>query len=180
MNFYRCLICGETYMGKDKPSNCPFCGAKEKYMVSAADWVDENLSIDKFSDISRKNLEKALQLEANNAPFYRDAMMKSRSIEIQGIFKYLSKIEAEHASVVKKILKCELPEPEKGREVATDDEIENIKTAHEREKEATVFYSKFATEAVEPRVKRVFTVLAEIETDHIKLEGGLLNRNALP
>ncbi len=180
MSFYRCLICGETYMGKDKPSNCPFCGAKEKYMVNVAEWVDENLSIAELSDISRKNLEKALQLEANNAPFYRDAMMKSGSIEIQGIFKYLSKIEAEHASVVKKILKCELPEPEQGEEVATDDETENIRAAHEREKAATAFYSKAATEAIEPRVKRVFTALAEIETDHIKLEGGLLNRNALP
>jgi rubrerythrin len=163
-------------MGKDKHTICPFCGAKEKYMVGAADWVDENLGIDKLSDISRKNLEKSLQLEANNAPFYRDAMLKSKNIEIQGIFKYLSKIEAEHASVIKKILKCEMPEPEKGREVATDDERENIKAAHEREKAATAFYSKAATEAFEPRIKRVFTALAEIETDHIKLEGGLLDR----
>ena len=46
---------------KEKPSNCPFCGAKDKYLVDAAEWADENLSIDMLSEISKTNLEKALQ-----------------------------------------------------------------------------------------------------------------------
>jgi len=170
MNFYRCLICGDVYMGKEKPSNCPFCGAKDKYLVDAAEWVDENLSIDMFSEISKTNLDKALQLEVNNAPFYRDAMSRTKDTALQGIFKYLSKIEAEHAATVKKILKCELPQPEKGKEAATDDDMENLKAAHEREKAATAFYRKAAQEAAEPRVKKAFTALSEIEADHIALE----------
>lgn len=178
MTVYRCLICGDPYMGKDKPSNCPFCGATDLYIVKASEWIDENLSIGALTDISRKNLETALQLEVNNAPFYRDAMAKTKNIELQGIFKYLSKIEAEHASVVKKILKCELPEPETGKEVAIDNDRENISSAHEREKAATAFYRQAADESVEPRVKRVFIALSEIESDHIDLEKALMgNKN---
>lgn len=174
MNFYRCLICGEVYMGDGAPSHCPFCGAKAKYLVIADQWVDENIGLGKLSDVSRKNLEAALQLEANNAPFYKDASARAKSIELQGVFKYLFKIEREHADVIQKILKVEAPQPEPGKEVAGDDEMENLRAAHEREKYATKFYADSAKQAVEPRVKKVFLALAEIESDHVKLEGSRL------
>lgn len=170
MKFYRCLICGDVYMGKEQPTNCPFCGAQAQNLVPAEKWVDENIGLGPISEISQKNLQKALQLEVNNAPFYRDAMNKTRDVELQGIFKYLATIEQEHASVIKKILKCELPEPEAGKEVATDSDLENLTAAHKREEAATAFYREAALKAVEPRVKKVFTVLSEIESDHVALE----------
>ncbi|MEW6115906.1 MAG: ferritin family protein [Nitrospirota bacterium] len=176
MNFYRCLICGDPYGGKEKPSHCPFCGAKSEYIVSAAEWIDENTSIATLSNISRKNLERTLQLEVNNTAFYRDAMGRTKDIELQGIFKYLSKVEGEHASVVKKILKCEAPNPEPGKEVASDNDHENLKRAQELEKFAAKFYSQAAGEAVEPRVKKVFIALSTIESEHIRIEGELLTR----
>ncbi len=175
MKFYRCSICGDVYMGTKMPTNCPFCGAPdEKYMVEAKAWVDENKEIQSLSDKSRRNLKAALQLEVNNAPFYRDASAKSSNIEMQGIFKCLAKIEAEHASLINKILKCELPPPQTGKEMALESDIENLKAAHKREVAATAFYKKAAEEATEPRVKKVFTALSEIETDHIKLEDYLI------
>src|SRR5665648_185841 len=116
MKFYRCQICGDPCMAKEKPTNCPFCGATDEFLVDAADWIDENASLVELSDISRKNLEEALQLEVNNAPFYRDAMSRTKNMELQGIFKNLSKIEAEHASTIKKILKVEPLLPEEGKE----------------------------------------------------------------
>lgn len=176
MKFYRCLICGEVYMGSDQPSNCPFCGAPGKYLVLNDEWVDENLGLAELSEVSRKNLERALQLEVNNSPFYRDAMGKTSNTALQAIFKYLSKIEGEHASTIRKILKCELVEPEPGKEVAVDDDRANVEAAHEREVAATAFYKKAADEAVEPRVKKVFTALSEIESDHINLEAALLEK----
>jgi len=163
-------------MGTEKPSNCPFCGAPEEYLVAASDWVDENEALGEISDVSRANLEKALQLEVNNAPFYRNAMAITSNVELQGIFKYLAKIEAEHASTIKKILKTGLPEPEAGKETATADDRENIAAAHEREITATAFYRQAAVEAAEERVKKVFTALAAIESDHIDLEQALLDR----
>ena len=77
MNAYRCLICGEVYTGREKPSHCPFCGAKGNDLVNAAEWIDENLGIAELSDISRRSLQTTLQLEVNNAPFYRDALLKT-------------------------------------------------------------------------------------------------------
>jgi rubrerythrin len=174
MNFYRCQICGDVYMGKSLPSNCPYCGSLKKYMVPAKDWTDENESIEELSGFSRENLEKALQLEVNNAPFYRDASASADDVELQGIFKCLAKIEAEHISVIKKILKCEPPAPEPGREMATKDTLENLRLAHAREVFAASFYERAAGQAVEPRVKKIFTALSEIESDHIEVEAGLL------
>jgi rubrerythrin len=174
MNFYRCLICGEVYMGDATPSNCPFCGAKAKHLVPADQWADENTGLGELSDVSRENLVAALQLEANNAPFYVNAMKRAESIELQGVFKYLAKIEREHASVIQKLLKCGPLDPEPGKEVATDDQMQNLAAAHEREKHATTFYADAAKQAAEPRVKKVFLALSEIESDHVKLEGSRL------
>lgn len=175
MNCYRCLICGDPYMGTEKPSNCPFCGAHEKYLVLAAEWVDENVGLE-LSDVSRKNFEKTIQLEVNNAAYYRDAMAKTRDIELEGIFKYLSKVENEHASTVKKILKTEPPKPEAGKETATDSDIENLKAALVKEKEAAAFYAQASAQASEPRTKKVFAALSEVESDHIHLEEALIKR----
>ncbi len=171
MHFYRCLICGEVYMGDGIPSHCPFCGARPVNLVPNDQWVDENKDLGELSAISVENLQKALQLEVNNAPFYVDAMNKAQNTELQGMFKYFSKIETEHASVIRKILRCDLPQPEHSKEVAVDDDLENIRAAHAREKEATRFYADAAKQAVEPRVKKVFLSLTEIESDHVKLEG---------
>ena len=161
-------------MGAEIPSNCPYCGAKEKYLVPAADWTDENLSILELSEVSRKNLEKALQLEVDNAPFYRECQARAKSVELQGIFKYLAKIEAEHASIVRKMLKGAFPSPTPEAGKATDDDAENLRVAHELEKAAVKFYAQASREAVEPRVSRVFFALTEIESDHILLERKLI------
>ena len=163
-------------MGSDMPSHCPFCGAHQAYLVKAAEWVDENASIGELSDISRSNLEKALQLEVNNKAFYADASAKSDLIELQGIFKNLSKIESEHASSIKKMLKVEPPAPEDDRKTASDSIHDNLKAALEREKFASSFYAQAAGEAAEERVNKVFTALSEIESDHIQLETALLDR----
>lgn len=176
MNFYRCQICGDVYMGKEKPTNCPFCGAMAKYLVKADKWVDENMSINTLSEISRKNLGNAIQLEVNNSPFYRDAMNKTKDIKLQGVFKYLSKIEAEHASTIRKILKTEPPQPEPGKDVALTDDISTLNAAYEREKFAAAFYKKASKEAVEPRVRKVFKALSEVESDHMSLEEKILHK----
>lgn len=176
MKFYRCLICGDPYMGSEKPSHCPFCGALKEHLVSAADWVDENESIGELTDASRANLEQALQLEVNNKAFYADASAKADLIEMQGIFKNLSKIEGEHASTIKKILKVDPPAPEEAKKTASDSIHDNLEAAREREKFASSFYAASAGEATEDRVRKVFATLAEIESDHIQLESALLDR----
>ena len=39
---FRCRICGDPYLGSAPPSFCPFCGAPQRYMVPAEEYVDRN------------------------------------------------------------------------------------------------------------------------------------------
>jgi rubrerythrin len=176
MESLRCLICGEVYIGTARPSNCPFCGAKGKHLVPAEQWTDENDTVTALTEISRANLARSLQLEVNAGPFYRDASAKASSVNLQGVFKGLAKVESEHASVFRKILNCEFPAPEPAASVSQGDESEDLKVALAREVEATELYSRFADEAVEPRVKKVFAAISEVESGHITLENDITAR----
>jgi len=175
LKYYRCRICGDVYMGTAAPTNCPYCGAPGSYLVEARDWTDENETIGELSEVSRKNLEKAIQLEVNNTLFYREASWHADTAELQGVFKCLSKIEKEHISVLGKILKHDPPYQSDDREIAVEDDNTNLRVAKTLEEQATAFYRSSASQAVELRVKAVFTALSEIEAEHIREEGRLLD-----
>ena len=54
-NAYRCEICGETYIGSEKPANCPFCGAHKPYLKELDEF--ELLKPGKVSEKSRENIQ---------------------------------------------------------------------------------------------------------------------------
>lgn len=168
MEVYKCRICGDPYLGSSIPSHCPFCGAEAKYIVLAGDWPEPEAF--ELSEVSEANLQHALMLENNNSRFYRCSYEVTMDVGLLAMFKALSKVEAEHASVIRKLLgipKETQEEDTRGRCHAL--ESENLKDAHDREKKAIVFYTQAAEVAVEPRVKEVFTAFVEIETTHLEL-----------
>ncbi len=174
MNVYRCIICGDPYLGKEKPTNCPSCGVSAEYMALAKDWKEKD--VESLSSASRKNLEQALELELKNNTFYTACSRRIRNLEAKALFWALSKIAAEHAKIVNNILKKAAPryvEDSKGG--LPDDEKplssyeENIKEARQREENAAKFYNQAASEAREARVKEIFEALAKVESDYIKL-----------
>lgn len=169
MQIFRCRICGETYLGYEKPSQCPFCGAHEKFLVLGSVWKDE-FDVPEMTELSKKNLETTLGFELSNSAFYKSAAEKAKpkSREIEGMFKRLYKIEWEHASGVKKFLK--LSEISEISEEAFDDILENLKAASQRESNALKHYTQFAEEAEEPRLKEFWTELSEIEKDHFGID----------
>lgn len=167
MKVYRCGICGEVYIGEEKPRSCPFCGAHESYFVLAKEW--SLIKADKLSDISRENFKKALDLEINNTNFYKAVSEKSKDTYVQSMFKGLSKVEREHASTICKHLRIEKPESNIGLDKAVDSDEENIKEANRREKRAVKFYGEAATQTPEPEIKEFFRALSQIESDHIVL-----------
>ncbi|AEH60969.1 hypothetical protein Mzhil_1113 [Methanosalsum zhilinae DSM 4017] len=171
---FRCRICGDPYIGTDKPDRCPFCGAMTKYIIEADRWDSAEFEVE-LSITSRKNLESALELEVSNAGFYICAMEEAVSKEDEynlAKFKALKKVEAEHASAICKFLKIAVPKIDKLE--CSKDSIENTKEGWERERRAIDSYSRFADEAVEPRIKEFFTALIEIETDHLDLHSNML------
>ncbi len=65
----RCQICGETYLGKETPDRCPYCGAAGKNLVSPAEYLD--YGVIEISEESKKGCLHALELEISNQAFYQ-------------------------------------------------------------------------------------------------------------
>lgn len=165
---FRCRICGEVYFGKH-PSHCPHCGAHEKYMIKISIWKEENLPLE-LSDISRKNLQETKELEFSATQFYRAAAKETKSPLIKGFFKYLARTEKEHYEVACKLLGDEISSAIDEASEGKGNDLENLKDSQAREKHVTALYRKFAEEAVEPRVKEIFSAIADVEADHIELD----------
>ena len=76
---YRCRICGDPYIGEEAPTQCPFCGASQRFFVEANEWNPNEFNVE-LSEISKKNLQAALQLELDNAAFYDCAKKEAENI----------------------------------------------------------------------------------------------------
>ena len=166
---FRCRICGDPYIGSEAPKQCPFCGAAQRFFIEAKDWNPDEFNVN-LSDVSRKNLEAALQLELDNAAFYDCAKNTAEKVGDHYFiakFKALMKVEREHASAISKFLKISRPELEK--QACNAESKANSKEGWEREDRAIKAYAKFRDEAIEPRLKEFFGVLVEIEADHLDL-----------
>jgi len=165
MKIYRCRICGEAYVGRGKPLNCPFCGASEKFIILAKNWKEDMIST--LTDVSEKNLKKALELEVEVSGFYRCAARVAAEEDVKAMFSALAKIEAEHASTMRKMLglpRAYTSEHE-GRCYPTD--VQNLAEARRKETICLAFYEESAKQAGEKRVREVLVALTEIERDHL-------------
>ncbi len=80
VKLWRCVICGDPYVGANPPNNCPFCGAHGEFILEAKEAV-VTFEVP-LSEKDRSHAEHALQVEVSNAAFYRCAaekMMRSAS-----------------------------------------------------------------------------------------------------
>ena len=171
LKVFRCWICGETYLGEERPTDCPYCGADEEFLKPGEEYEEPDVEL---TEKSRKNLESALELEVDNATFYYCAYRRAEGSKTKGMFKRLAKIESEHAEAICMYLDRDEPEISKKSEGCSDNLSDNIESAHSREDRAINHYRKFASEAEEPRVIEFFKALVEIESDHLELHKGEL------
>lgn len=165
VKLWRCMICGDPYIGDAPPANCPFCGAHQKYIVEAKKAkvsFDENLDAN-----DRFVVEESMNREASNTAFYFCAAEKTDDSEGKLLFKALAKVEAEHANVWRKLLK--LPSAPKGGDPCHSANKENLQESHDRETKTIGFYNKSLGEVKNQRVKQILNALIEIETDHLHL-----------
>ncbi|MBU2559832.1 ferritin-like domain-containing protein [archaeon] len=169
MELYRCEICGDPYLGEEKPKNCPFCGAHERYLVTQNDFIDSTGVVQDLTETSKENLEAALKLEVGNAEFYVCASRKAETDEMKNLFKALSKVESEHASVLCKALGTKKPPISTDYDECSTKDIDNLKESHIREDRAIHKYAKFLSEATEPRVIEIFSAIIAVESDHLSL-----------
>ena len=165
VKLWRCEICGDPYIGESAPDNCPFCGVYKKY-IKEAKVAEANFNVE-LTDKDKANAERALQVEVSNSAFYFCAAAKTDDPEGKLLFKALGKVEAEHASVWRKILKLE--KVPAGNEQCSVSNKENLEDSHARETKAIEFYKRAAQESDNERVKQIFEAFVEVETDHLKL-----------
>lgn len=166
IKLWRCKICGDPYIGVSPPNRCPFCGAYENFIVEAKDFK-ETFDVE-LNEKDTANAKKALEVEISNAQFYFCAAEKTDDEGGKQLFKALGKVEAEHASVWRKILKLQKEEIPKSEECSTSNQ-NNLKESHEREERAINFYKQAAKESENPRVRQIFGEFVQVETDHLKL-----------
>ena len=121
-----------------------------------------------LNETDKANVEKALGVEISNTLFYKCASKKVKELDGQKLFKILSKVENEHASVWKKILKLDKIKMEPP-ESCVEDYTTDLNDSHAREERAIKFYGEAAKAAKNPRVKEIFQAFIEVETDHLKL-----------
>lgn len=167
MNLYICEICGDAYIGKDVPSDCPFCGAKNNF-IKPADDAQPIINIKtEISEVSKNNLMETLDLETKASAIYTCMAGASKEYKIQKMYKRLAKVELEHAITVTKLLGITLPEI--SQEVCSDEDVENFKKTVELEDHATQLYKKFTAEVTEEHVRKFFGALMQVEQGHADL-----------
>ncbi|MFA4817448.1 MAG: hypothetical protein WC608_01835 [Parcubacteria group bacterium] len=167
MKTYICEICGDAYIGEEKPKNCPFCGARENYIKLGSEAnpiVNQKIEL---SEQAVKNLRATYDLEVKASALYVCMAGKAKTYEIKAMYKRLAKIELEHAVIATKLLGIDRPVV--GTETCSDEDVENFQKTILLEENATNLYKKFAQEAAEQNIRILFTALSQAEEDHIKL-----------
>lgn len=170
MNFHRCRICGETFLGTDAPNRCPFCGATSDYFVLTTDFP-ENINEVQITELERTDLETAIELERGNARFYRALGLQRDNPKLASAYKRLANVEAEHCSVFCKLAGVTKPADLMEPGFAPVDWCVNIADSLAREKKAAAFYAEAAARATSPRIAEVLAAVSAVERDHIVLDG---------
>ncbi len=167
MQLYICEICGDGYLGAQKPTQCPFCGAGAQYIKSgkeAQPIVEKEV---KVGEISQANLKKAFDLEVNAVAIYNCMAGKTKDYWEKAMYKRLVKVELEHATIISKILGVERPEIGLGE--CSEDREENFNKTISLEENASALYAQFAQAAGEEEVKKFFEAVSKVENEHIDL-----------
>ncbi len=169
MRMYRCRICGETYLGSEAPSHCPFCGAHRELIVDTADYPEEINAV-QLTEVERTDVETAIEIERSNTRFYLAIAQRRDNPRLANAYKRLASVEAEHCSLFCKL--AAEPKPADLREPG--DELgfweADIDESARRERRASDLYAEFATRATSGRLVEVWTALSAIEADHIELD----------
>lgn len=169
MKMYRCRICGETYLGSEPPSHCPFCGAHAHLIVDTLDYPEDVNEVD-LTEVERNDVLQAIELERANTRFYLAMAAHRDNLKLSSAYKRLAKVEAEHCSVFCKLAGVAKPADLMEPDAASDDWCANIDESLAREQRASRFYAQAGERATNERIREVFAAVSEIEVDHIDLD----------
>jgi len=170
MKMHRCRICGETFLGTEAPSHCPFCGAHREFFVDTAEYPEDINHVD-LTEVERNDVMEAIELERSNTRFYLAMAQQQDDLKLASAYKRLSKVEAEHCSLFCKLAGVRKPLDLLEPGDAPADWCANIAESRERETRASAFYAKVVSRATNERVREIFAAVSAVEADHIELDG---------
>jgi len=169
MRMHRCRICGETFLGTDAPSHCPFCGAHRELFVDTTEYPEDINAVD-LTEVERNDVTEAIELERSNTRFYLAMAAQHDDMKLASAYKRLAKIEAEHCSLFCKLAGVRKPLDLLEPSEAPEDWCANIAESREREMRAAAFYAQVMHRATNERIREVFAAVSAVETDHIELD----------
>ena len=169
MNLYRCRICGDTYLGAEAPSSCPFCGAHRELIVVSRDYPLDINDVE-LTDVEKQDLEAGVEVETSNTRFYLAAAGQGGNDPLRSYFKRLAKVEAEHCGLFCKLLGIPKPDDLMTPAESTGSWASDIEDSLRRENRAVGLYRTFSERASSDRVREVFSAIMDVEEDHIALD----------
>lgn len=182
---WRCMICGEVFLAGQCATHCPFCGAHGENFVRVEDVTKlppEDLfnAGGELTEREKENLRASITTELLNTAFY-EAMNRqgdrstATGTVLSRTYKRLAQIEDEHAGIFCKFLGVDKKKQQVPPELLSAHKVtgvwkDDIAASVIREENAHALYSRFATETDKPRLKLVWTALADVEHDHVVIE----------
>ncbi len=169
MKLYRCRICGDTYLGAERPSHCPFCGAELDYIVESRDYPADINDV-QLTEREKADLEASVEVELSNTRFYLAAAKNPGNDALTSYFKRLAKVEAEHCELFCKLLRVDKPADLMEPGESTGSFGSDLEDSLQREDKARNLYREFHGRATNERVKEVFEAVGRVEETHIELD----------
>ncbi|MDA3937537.1 MAG: hypothetical protein PF636_11915 [Actinomycetota bacterium] len=169
MKMYRCRICGDTYLGSETPSHCPFCGAHRDLIVDTTEFPSGINDIQP-TESERADLQASIELERANTRFYLGMALRRENEALSSGYKRLAKVEAEHCGIFCKLLGTSKPADLMEPGETSGDWKTDIEESLGREQRASDLYNQFMARATSERLKEVWGAVSAVETDHIELD----------
>jgi len=124
-----------------------------------------------ITEVERADLITAIELERDNARFYRALSLQREDPKLASAYKRLASVEAEHCSIFCKLAGVVKPADLLEPSVAPEDWCVNIAESLAREQRAAAFYAEAAGRATSERIAEVLGAVSAVERDHIQLDG---------
>ncbi len=169
LKMYRCRICGETFLGYEPPTNCPFCGAHVEFLNPSDEYPSDINEIEP-TETERAALEASIELERANTRFYLGMADRHDNDLLRSAYKRLAKIEAEHCSLFCKLAGIRKPADLMEPGPTTGEWLTDIEESLVRENRAKALYAEYAGRATTPRLGEVWSAVSDVESDHITLD----------
>lgn len=164
MEFIRCRICGETYLGPQAPLRCAYCGAHDRYVAGPYGFVGEDRDVQP-TEMERGDLEAALTLARDNSHYHRALASSAPYERLSSGYRRVSALQQTHARVLAGLL-GEIEDAETaGTPPVPADWRAALAESTARARRLAAHYAESMTRATNERVKEVFLALSAVEVD---------------